>query len=113
MKRPTAIAACLLASAASLPASTASYRVLLAGNSAGVQTTEVRADGERRVSFRYNDRGRGPELTARIRLDPPGSSDPNATAGRRVVTVVKDGVVYDPAVIATALGIRPVPLSAR
>jgi len=48
------------------------YAVLIMEKPAGVQTTTVAADGSRNLSYEYNDRGRGPKLTARVRLDAGG-----------------------------------------
>ncbi len=45
------------------------YTILLAGNRAGVQTTEALENGERRFSFEYNDRGRGPKIQCRMILN--------------------------------------------
>src|SRR3990172_12620678 len=49
---------------------TVRYIVHLAGNQAGTQITEIVSDAERRVSFEFNDRGRGPKLATRILLTP-------------------------------------------
>jgi imidazolonepropionase-like amidohydrolase len=43
--------------------------VLIMEKPAGTQTTAVTADGTRTMSYEYNDRGRGPKLTARVQLD--------------------------------------------
>jgi hypothetical protein len=48
------------------------YAVLIMEKPAGSQTTAVAADGTRNLSYEYNDRGRGPKLTARVRLDASG-----------------------------------------
>jgi len=48
------------------------YAVLIMEKPAGSQTTTVAADGSRNLSYEYNDRGRGPKLTARVRLDAAG-----------------------------------------
>ena len=45
------------------------YAVLLPGGNAGWQTSVVKADGTREYTYEYNDRGRGPKLTTRIKLD--------------------------------------------
>ena len=45
------------------------HTVLIMAKSAGVQTSMLGADGVREVSFEFNDRGRGPKLTTRVRLD--------------------------------------------
>ena len=71
MLRFTAIAAGLVfaCSALAQSASETRYAVLIMEKPAGTQTTEVAADGTRTMSYEYNDRGRGPKLTARVRLD--------------------------------------------
>lgn len=73
MPRPMALIACL-ATIVSLPALAAETRhtVILAGNKAGVQTTNVAADGAREVSYEFTDRGRGPKITARIQVNAAG-----------------------------------------
>lgn len=48
------------------------YTVLLAGKPTGAQTSIVKSDGVREFSFEFNDRGRGPKLTTRIKLDSAG-----------------------------------------
>ena len=48
------------------------YAVLVMEKPAGQQTTTVAADGLRSLSYEFNDRGRGPKLTARVRLDVAG-----------------------------------------
>ena len=71
MLRSTAIAAGLVfaCSALAQSASETRYAVLIMEKPAGTQTTEVAADGTRTMSYEYNDRGRGPKLTARVQLD--------------------------------------------
>src|SRR5215211_1060833 len=54
------------------PADTVRYTVLMAGRPAGVQKSWTDADGVRRFFFEYNDRGRGPRLEERVRLDASG-----------------------------------------
>ncbi|MCI0607334.1 hypothetical protein L0156_30515 [bacterium] len=49
---------------------TVRYVVLVAGNQAGTQITEIVSETERRVSFEFNDRGRGPKLATRLLLTP-------------------------------------------
>jgi imidazolonepropionase-like amidohydrolase len=68
-----AAALVLCAFPAAATAGTARYRILLAGNAVGTQTTTVKADGERRVEFEYADRGRGPKLAMRMRLGKDGA----------------------------------------
>jgi imidazolonepropionase-like amidohydrolase len=48
------------------------YAFLLRGNRAGYETSCRMADGSRLVFTAFNDRGRGPEITTRIRLDAKG-----------------------------------------
>lgn len=48
------------------------YTVLMMGKPAGAQTSVVKTDGAREFAFEYNDRGRGPKLTTRIKLDAEG-----------------------------------------
>src|SRR5262245_11811864 len=48
------------------------YTAVLMGKAAGVQTSIVQADGSRHYTFEYNDRGRGPKLTSRMKLDESG-----------------------------------------
>jgi imidazolonepropionase-like amidohydrolase len=48
------------------------YSVLSASNPAGTQTTWSGPDGERRVEFEFNDRGRGPKLSLHVWLGPDG-----------------------------------------
>jgi hypothetical protein len=48
------------------------YSILMVGKPAGVQTSNVKPDGIREFAFEYNDRGRGPKITSRIRLDADG-----------------------------------------
>jgi Phage integrase family len=50
----------------------ADYTVLMAGRLSGTQTVRRTADGEYRVVFEFNDRGRGPRLTQRAVLDAAG-----------------------------------------
>jgi len=71
MLRSTAIAAGLVFACGALAqsASETRYAVLIMEKPAGTQTTAVTADGTRTMSYEYNDRGRGPKLTARVRLD--------------------------------------------
>ena len=50
----------------------ARYTVLMMGKPAGAQTTVVKPDGLREFTFEYNDRGRGPKLTSRFKIDADG-----------------------------------------
>lgn len=45
---------------------------LMMGKPAGAQTSVVKADGVRELAFEFNDRGRGPKITSRIKLDADG-----------------------------------------
>lgn len=54
------------------PASSVRHTVILGGNRAGVQTATVSADGTRHINFEFNDRGRGPKVASRIKLDEAG-----------------------------------------
>src|ERR1041384_1913734 len=70
MQRLTAIAAGLVfACTAFAQDAQTRYAVLIMEKPAGTQTTAFAADGTRTLSYEYNDRGRGPKLTARVRLD--------------------------------------------
>ncbi len=91
MPRPRVIAAVIAVAAAQLVSSAFAqdpgqtrYAVLIMEKPAGVQTTAVAADGSRTLSYEYNDRGRGPKLTARVRLDTAGVP----------VSIEMDGVDY-------------------
>ena len=48
------------------------HTVLLSGIESGEQVVEVDDDGTRRIHWSFNDRGRGPETVAVVRLDPRG-----------------------------------------
>lgn len=74
MSRSFIALACIAfaASAFSQSGSQVRHTVLMAAKPSGVQTTRVNADGTREYTFEYNDRGRGPKLTTRIRLDGSG-----------------------------------------
>jgi hypothetical protein len=73
MSRPIALAGLLFAcSAFAQDASQTRYAVLIMEKPAGMQTSTVAADGLRNLSYEFNDRGRGPKLTARVRLDAAG-----------------------------------------
>jgi hypothetical protein len=50
----------------------ARYTVLMMAKPAGLQTTSIAADGTRRYTFEYNDRGRGPKLESTMRLNEAG-----------------------------------------
>jgi hypothetical protein len=57
------------------------YAFNVMGNRTGYQTACLQADGARLVHFAFNDRGRGPALTSRIRLDARGVPVAIATDG--------------------------------
>src|SRR5688500_16284586 len=48
------------------------HTVILGGNRAGVQNATVGVDGVREINFEFNDRGRGPKLLSRVKVDPAG-----------------------------------------
>src|SRR5437660_2570758 len=48
------------------------YAVLMMGKLAGAQTSIVEPNGVREFAFEFNDRGRGPKITSRIKLDIDG-----------------------------------------
>jgi imidazolonepropionase-like amidohydrolase len=48
------------------------HAVILGGNRAGVQTLSVDAAGVREIGFEFNDRGRGPKLASRVKVDEAG-----------------------------------------
>src|SRR5688572_22391608 len=60
---------------------TVRYTVLIAGNQSGFQTTTLGANGTRESHFEYNDRGRGPKLTSKIRLAADGTPVSIDTSG--------------------------------
>lgn len=67
------LAVCLFALADSILAQQERrYTVLMMGKLAGAQTSIVEPNGVRVFAFEYNDRGRGPKLTSRIKLDADG-----------------------------------------
>jgi imidazolonepropionase-like amidohydrolase len=57
------------------------YEVLIAGRHEGAQVTEITSENERRVSYEFNDRGRGPRLTTRMVVNPDGTPALIDTAG--------------------------------
>src|SRR5687767_13548311 len=73
MTRSMALVA-LLATLGCLPAvgAEARHTVILGGNKAGIQTSTVAADGTREVSYEFNDRGRGPKINTRIKVNEAG-----------------------------------------
>lgn len=74
MLRLTALVAGFLFACAALAqgASQTRYAVLIMEKPAGLETSTLAADGTRSLSYEFNDRGRGPKLTARVRLDAAG-----------------------------------------
>ncbi|HEX4970463.1 MAG TPA: amidohydrolase family protein [Steroidobacteraceae bacterium] len=74
MSRLTVLAAALLLAGSALAqdASQTRYAVLIMEKPAGMQTSTLAADGLRSLSYEFKDRGRGPKLTARVRLDAAG-----------------------------------------
>jgi Amidohydrolase family len=48
------------------------YTVLTMGRPSGTQASLVKPDGVCEFAFEYNDRGRGPKITSRIKLDADG-----------------------------------------
>ncbi|MBV9215391.1 MAG: amidohydrolase family protein [Acidobacteria bacterium] len=50
----------------------AHYSILIMANTAGEEVITIGADGARRYTYEYNDRGRGPKTTTAIRLDENG-----------------------------------------
>ena len=73
MSRPMALVAFLAATiCSSALADETRHTVLLGGNKAGIQVLRVAPDGTREVSYEFTDRGRGPKLTARIKVNEAG-----------------------------------------
>ncbi len=48
------------------------HSFLMMGKTAGAQTSKITSEGIREYDFEFNDRGRGPKLKTRIRLDADG-----------------------------------------
>lgn len=72
------------------------YTVILGGNKAGIQTSSVAADGVREMGFEFNDRGRGPKLTARIKVNDAGLPTQVQTSGNDYLkTPVKETFTLD------------------
>jgi imidazolonepropionase-like amidohydrolase len=97
MSRSIALVA-FLAALISLPALAAETRhtVILGGNKAGIQTASVAADGTREVSYEFTDRGRGPKLTARLKVDDAGLPISVETSGNDYLKVaVKETFTLD------------------
>lgn len=66
------LALTLTADAAAAAAQEVKYSFSLSGKPAGAAVTRVEPDGTRVYDFEFNDRGRGPKTTSRIRLDEKG-----------------------------------------
>ncbi|HEY7213417.1 MAG TPA: amidohydrolase family protein [Thermoanaerobaculia bacterium] len=67
------LAALPLAAAAPQPAPReVRYNFLFAGNKAGEAVSRLEANGERVYTFEFNDRGRGPKTSTRMRLNAQG-----------------------------------------
>lgn len=67
------LALCLHALAAAAHAQQETrHTVLMAGKPASSQTSAVAADGSRAFTFEFSDRGRGPKIRSRVRLDAEG-----------------------------------------
>lgn len=63
------------------------HTVILGGNKAGIQTSTIGTDGVREVTYEFNDRGRGPKLTARFKLDAAGLPVSVRTSGNDYLKV--------------------------
>ncbi|HEY7639745.1 MAG TPA: amidohydrolase family protein [Steroidobacteraceae bacterium] len=74
MLRLTALAAAFLCACTAFAqdANQTRYAVLIMEKPAGQETSTIAADGTRSLSYDFNDRGRGPKLTARVKLDAAG-----------------------------------------
>lgn len=48
------------------------HTVILGGNRAGVQAMSLGPNGIREISFEFNDRGRGPKIVSRVKVDAAG-----------------------------------------
>lgn len=97
MSRPIALIV-LLATLVALPSFGAEVRhtVMLGGNKAGIQTSTVAADGTHEVAYEFTDRGRGPKLNARIKLDDAGLPVSVQTSGNDYLKVpVKETFTFD------------------
>ena len=66
------LANCATAPPPAAEASETRYTFLLAGNKAGSAVTRTPSPEERVFDFEFNDRGRGPKTTTRVRLDDQG-----------------------------------------
>lgn len=87
MTRSMALVA-FLATIISLPVSAETrHTVILGGNKAGIQTTSIAADGTREVSYEFNDRGRGPKISTRIKVNEAGLPVSVQTSGNDYMKV--------------------------
>ena len=77
---PAVLALTLTATATALAQETR-YTFLYSGNVAGAAVSRIEPDGTLVYEFQYNDRGRGPKTTTRIRLDEQGLLASLATTG--------------------------------
>ncbi|MBM0107237.1 hypothetical protein JM946_21075 [Steroidobacter sp. S1-65] len=84
MSRVLTLIALLISTAA---AADTRYTVILGGNKAGIQTSSVTPDGVREINFEFNDRGRGPKLTARIKVNDAGLPTQLQTSGNDYLKV--------------------------
>jgi len=57
---------------ADIPSTAEHYSFLLMGNLAGQEAVWTVSDGALHIFFQFNDRGRGPKLTAILKFDPKG-----------------------------------------
>lgn len=87
-KTTTAGAAALLLWASAAVAGPVVSKVTLAGNDAGSQTVERRADGSVVVHYEFTDRGRGPKLDATYRLNRAGLPASLAISGNEYLKAV-------------------------
>ena len=53
-------------------AASKSYQIILSGRDAGTQTVEYQADGQAKLFYEFNDRGRGDKITSQLQLNELG-----------------------------------------
>jgi hypothetical protein len=70
--------------------STFRYQVLIADRLAGSQISELSSKGEWQISYEFNDRGRGPRLTTKLRLRSDGTPSFIETAGHNYLKAKVD-----------------------
>src|ERR1700748_3523221 len=58
------------------------YTIRMAGNVAGSEVDSYFPDGHVESAFEYNDRGRGPKITARYELRPDGLISRSSVTGQ-------------------------------